>query len=244
MHIHAVMGKSPGLLAKMLFAIEEINKLTLYTNNKKRSKKDLSYIRTEFKLRYPHRIFPYITYIHIPKLDDSSSLSQVFKQMNELCKTQLKVDKNAVLFYSGTIPHLMALMSSLKFSNIMTYTQNFFVITGSQSSHFSAPIFDYHDFLAVHGLSHNHENHEIKKSDNQYPIRIPETLDAIEMNEEGKLLFKWGKVKTSRQRKEFILFVHEIRNVIGAHASKHIVDNPVLINWLKHVDLPFMEEEE
>ena len=243
MEVHAILGKSPALLGKMIFSVP-LEKIVLYVEDKTVAKKQMKRFRNLYDKFNPDSDFPLTQYIVIPRLDDRSSLADVTLKMSQILQENQNLEGDKVLFYSGTLPHLMVLFSSLNIANIMSFSNGDFTIEGSSPATYHSVEFEVDDFFTIHGVTFSVSEGKIKLTYRDKDLKIPPTLEGISLDDQGILCFNWKPCSNSRKRKEFTTFVLNLRTIIGNHSSRNVVENSVLQNWLKHIEFPFMEEEE
>ena len=241
MEVHAILGKSPALLGKMIFSVP-LKKLILYVDNKNSAKRQVKHFRNLYANFNPESEFPVTQFIEIPSLDDRSSLADVTLKMSQILQEKEHKSGDSVLFYSGTLPHLMVLFSSLNIGNIMSFSNGEFTIEGSSPASYQSVEFEVDEFFSIHGIKFSVSDGKINLRYKDIDLEVPKTLEEIYL---VIISFKWKSFSnSSRNRKEFTSFVLNLRTIIGAHSSRNIVENSVLQNWLKHIEFPFMEEEE
>ena len=111
MEVHAILGKSPALIGKMIFSVP-LKKIVLYVDNKNFAKRQVKRFRNLYANFNPELEFPVTQFIEIPSLDDRSSLADVALKMSQILQEKEYKNGDSVLFYSGTLPHLMVLFSN------------------------------------------------------------------------------------------------------------------------------------
>ncbi len=244
MEVHAILGKSPALLGKMIFSVP-LKKIILYVDNKNSAECQVKHFRNLYANFNPESEFPVTQFIEIPSLDDRSSLADVTLKMSQILQEKEHKSGDSVLFYSGTLPHLMVLFSSLNIGNIMSFSNGEFTIEGSSPASYQSVEFEVDEFFSIHGIKFSVSDGKINLRYKDIDLEVPKTLEEIYLDNQGILSFKWKSFSnSSKNRKEFTSFVLNLRTIIGAHSSRNIVENSVLQNWLKHIEFPFMEEEE
>ena len=67
--------------------------------------------------------------------------------MSQILQEKEHKSGDSVLFYSGTLPHLMVLFSSLNIGNIMSFSNGEFTIEGSSPASYQSVEFEVDEFF-------------------------------------------------------------------------------------------------
>jgi len=239
MQLHFVCGKSPFLWIKAilshewsrvrLYAYEEIFEQTLQII---KGVQGLTNIGIEI--------------VPIIGLESRSPMEEYAEKLHESLALGEPLEEHTVLFYSGTIPQLAILVSRFDYKSLMSYESGKFLCKGEINLAIDEYRLGLLQFLKLLGFRLIREDNtttlnDLKKGDRVF--RTHQILN-IELSTFGKIMIDWRKPDTSGQRKRTVSEIIRLNELFGRHLIEHTVEDQIVQDWLKNVNLKFHTESE
>jgi len=248
MRVFAVMGTSSTLLLRAVFCWKWNSVVLFYTDNKEveifRKKLAIYSKRHELSL-------PAIECFEIPPVDALNSLSDfIQKIVASMPNNTLQVDKDDVLFYSGTVLHIRCLATLHNFKTMLLHdTKLGFHTTGDLEVQFDKVNLTLQDFLEVNQMimttksAHDERTYvSLHSKDDSWKTKSKYLLNVEFTND--KLNLYWGKPPTSTQRKFVALDCHELKEHFGQYTIIHHNLPPAIDLLMRYSSEIEIEEEE
>ncbi len=194
---------------------------------------------------------PTVESFEIPPVDALNSLSDfIQKIVASMPKNTLQVDKNDVLFYSGTVLHIRCLATLHNFKTMLLHdTKLGFHTTGDLEVQFDKVSLTLQDFLEVNQMimttesAHDDRSYvSLHSKDGSWKTKSKYLLNVEFTND--KLNLYWGKPPTSTQRKFVALDCHELKEHFGQYTIVHHNLPPAIDLLMRYSSEIEIEEEE
>jgi len=241
MELHLLCGKSPFLWIKAILS-HEWSKIRLYSYPEAFDQTLLITRKLGTFSDVPIEIVPIVG---LMPLDSMRTYSQNFEA--DLIRFS-PAPQDAILFYSGTVPQLALLVSKLSYKSLMKYESGKFIISGYLTETIDEYSLDLNVFLNFLGYNLERSNGSTMITIMDSKLRAPfksSRILSIDLSFFGKIILSWRSPKTSGQRKATVNEMLQLNILFGRHLIENKIEDPIIENWLKNVNLPFeMEGEE
>ena len=248
MRLFLVLGQSEMLLLRAIFCHPWDSVIMFYADEKKLERFREKIEKCAGALNKP---VPNFESSEIPLLDQTNSISQFADAFNSDSIGQIiEVNKNDMLFYSGTVLQLRCLITLHKFRTILTYDSDrgFFAI-GNLDKEFDNLKLTIKTFLEINNASISHGT----KTDGTKFISLTSVdgdwgtksnyIDKIEYSNDVLEIF-WNMVPTSHQRKKVVSDCHLLKLKFGHYTVSHRNLPPEVERLIRQGYIPLLEEEE
>lgn len=194
---------------------------------------------------------PHFESSEIPPLDQTNSISQFADALNlDSIGQTIEVNKNDMLFYSGTVLHLRCLITLHKFETILTHDSDrgFFAI-GNSHKEFDNLKLTMKTFLEINSASIKSKTKEddtnfisLASVDGKWETKS-NYIDKIEYFNDVLNIF-WNMVPTSGQRKKIVSDCHLLKLKFGHYTVAHRNLPPEVERLIRQGYILRLEEEE
>ncbi|MEK9731474.1 MAG: hypothetical protein VW230_06920 [Candidatus Poseidoniales archaeon] len=248
MRLFLVLGQSEMLLLRAIFCHPWDSVIMFYADKIKLERFSEKILKCAGSLNKP---VPHFDSYEIPPLDQTNSITQFAHALNlDSIGQRIEVNKNDMLFYSGTVLHLRCLITLLKFETILTYDNSRgFISIGNSEKEFGDLKLTIKIFLETNSASI--VNKTMKKG-MKYMSLISvggnwETkslhIDKIEYSDDVLYVF-WKKVQSSSQRKKVVSDCHLLKLKFGHYTVAHRNLPLEVERLIRQGYIPRLEEEE
>ena len=181
----------------------------------------------------------------------TNSISQFAEAFNlDSIGQTIKVNKNDMLFYSGTVLHLRCLITLHKFETILTYdSDRGFLGIGNSDVEFYNLKLTIKTFLQINNASIVHKTKEdgtnfisLASVDGEWGTKSS-YIDKIEYSNDVLNIF-WKMVPTSGQRKKVVSDCHLLKLKFGHYTVAHRNLPPEVERLIRSGYTPRLKEEE
>lgn len=187
----------------------------------------------------------------IPPLDQTNSMSKFADALylHSIDQT-IEVNKNDMLFFSGTVLHLRCLITLHKFESILAYDSDrgFFGI-GASDKEFDDFKLTMKTFLEINNASILHNSKKdgtnfisLESVDSEWGTKSS-YIDKFEYSNDVLNVF-WKMVPTSGQRKKVVGDCHLLKLKFGHYTVAHRNLPPEIERLIRQGYIPRLEEEE
>ena len=248
MRLFLVLGQSEILLLRAIFCHHWDSVIMFYADEKNLEKFREKFLKCAGALNKP---VPHFESAEIPPLDQTNSIVQFAEKINlDYINKRLEVNKNDMLFYSGTVLHLRCLITLLNFETILSYDNDkgFFAI-GNSDEEFGNLELTTKTFLDINNASILNQSPEKRTG----PISLASVseawqtkstyIDKIEYTNDVLNIF-WRKVPTSTQRKKVVRDCHLLKLKFGHYTVAHRNLPPEVERLIRSGYTPRLEEDE
>tara|TARA_B100001287_G_C22628482_1_gene503836 strand:+ start:153 stop:878 length:726 start_codon:yes stop_codon:yes gene_type:complete len=239
MQLHLLCGKSPFLWIKAILS-HEWSRVRLYTY-------DDIFVQTQQiikKLQNLRNIE--MDLVPVVGLEPQFSMEEYVEKLDDDLVRLEPVEEDAVLFYSGTIPQLAILVSRLGYKSLMRFQSGEFLCTGKINVAIDEYYLDIVQFTMLLGyrLSRQEETTALEESKSGERIFKTTRILNIKLSNFGKIMVEWRRPDTSGQRKRTVSEIIKLNALFGRHLIENSVDDLIIQDWLKNVNMPFQAESE
>ena len=236
------------LLLRAIFCHPWDSVIMFYADEKNLEKFREKFVKCAGALNKP---VPHFESAKIPPLDQTNSIIQFADKFNlDYISQRIEVNKNDMLFYSGTVLHLRCLITLLNFETILSYDNDRgFLAIGNSDKEFGNLELTIETFLEINNASISKENRE----DSAEFISLASVggewqtksvyIDKIEYTN-GVLNIFWRKVPSSTQRKKIVRDCHLLKHNFGHYTVAHHNLPPEVERLIRLGYTPRLEEEE
>lgn len=241
MQLHLLCGKSPFLWIKAVLS-NEWSKVKIYTYQEIFEQTILICAKlneiSDCKMEV----------VAIQGLESVNSMERFSVEFERDLDRFKPVEEDVILFYSGTVPHLAILVSKLNYRSLMKFHSGKFIVSGHIEKSIDEYKLDLDQFFKLQGYSLIREksNTSLALDDTAGEIIFKSNIITnIELSYFGKIQIDWKKPVSSGQRKKSVSGILQLIELFGRHSIEHNIEDPIIENWLKNVNMPFeMESEE
>jgi hypothetical protein len=248
MRLFLVLGQSEMLLLRAIFCHPWDSVIMFYADEKNLERFREKIVKCAGALNKP---VPHFESSEIPPLDQTNSISQFADALNlDSIGQTIEVNKNDMLFYSGTVLHLRCLITLLKFETILAYDNSRgFISIGNSEKEFGNLKLTMKIFLETNSASivnktkKNGMNYISLESVGGKWKTKSKHIDKIEYSDDVLNVF-WKKVPSSTQRKIIVNDCHLLKLNFGHYTVAHRNLPPEVEGLIRSVYTPLLEEEE
>lgn len=240
MQLHIMCGKSPFLWIKAILS-HEWSKVRIYTYHE----------IFEQTIRICSELTTFsdseLEVVAIQGLASANSMRKYSKEFEEDLNQFKTVEEDVILFYSGTVPHLAILVSKLNYRSLMKFHSGTFIISGHIEDSIDEYGLDLDQFFKLQGyiLAMKKGTTSLTSKDTGgVSVFKSDRITNMELSYFGKIQIDWKEPKTSGQRKKTVAEILQLIVLFGRHSIEHNIDDPIIENWLKNVNMPFETERE
>jgi len=241
MQLHLLCGKSPFLWIKAVLS-NEWSKVKIYTYHEIFEQTIRICAELE-KLSHCE-----MEVVAVQGLESVNSMERYSIEFERDLDRFKPVEEDVILFYSGTVPHLAILVSNLNYRSLMKFHSGKFIVSGHIEKSIDEYEFDLDQFFKLQGYSlvKKRGNTSLTLRDAAGEIIFKgDKITNVELSYFGKILIDWKKPESSGQRKKSVAGILQLIELFGRHSMEHNIEDPIIENWLKNVNMPFeMESEE
>lgn len=241
MQLHLLCGKSPFLWIKAALS-HEWSKVRIYTYHEI-FEQTMRICAELQKLSQCE-----IEVVAVQGLESVNSMERYSIEFERELDRFKPVEEDVILFYSGTVPHLAILISKLNYRSLMKFHSGKFIVCGHIEKSIDEYKLNLEQFFKLQGYSLVREksNTSLALDDTAGEIIFKSNIITnIELSYFGKIQIDWKKPVSSGQRKRSVVGILQLIELFGRHSIEHNIEDPIIENWLKNVNMPFdMESEE
>ena len=241
MQLHILCGRSPFLWMKAVLS-NEWSKVKIYTH-REIIEQTIRICGELLKLSNCE-----MEVVAVQGLESANSMEEYSIEFEKDLDRFKPVEEDVILFYSGTVPHLAILVSRLNYRSLMKFHSGKFIVNGHIEKTIDEYELDLDQFFKLHGYSQVLERGNtsliLRDAADEIIFKSNEIMN-IELSYFGKILIDWKKPESSGQRKKSVARILHLIELFGRHSMEHNIEDPIIENWLKNVNMPFeMESEE
>lgn len=194
---------------------------------------------------------PHFESAEIPPLDQTNSIVQFAEKFNlDSISKRIEVNKNDMLFYSGTVLHLRCLITLLNFETILSYDNDRgFLAIGNSDEEFGNLELTIKNFLEINNACILNKSSEdstgsisLASVSKEWQTKS-QYIDKIEYTNDVLNIF-WRKVPTSTQRKRVVRDCHLLKLNFGHYTVAHRNLPPEVERLIRSGYTPSLEEDE
>ena len=239
MQLHLLCGKSPFLWIKAILS-HEWSGVRLYTYD------DVSVQTQQIIEKLQNLTNIEMELVPVVGLESQFSMEEYAEKLDEDLVRLEPVEEDAVLFYSGTIPQLAILVSRLGYKSLMRFQSGEFLCTGKINLSIDEYYLDIVQFMMLLGyrLSRQEGTTALNESESGERVFKTTRILNIKLSNFGKIMAEWRKPDSSGSRKRTVSEIIQLNALFGRHLIENSVDDLIIQDWLKNVNMPFQAESE